>query len=71
MLVFLGVGRAGNSAGSVKSLVVVKLYIPGTLKWGFRKKTGGRSLVTGRSVRNYSWVENQEPVAGEDAMGGM
>lgn len=52
MLVFLGVGRAGNSAGSVKSLVVVKLYIPGTLKWGFRKKTGGRSLVTGRSVRN-------------------
>lgn len=50
---FLGVGRAGNSAGSVKSLVVVKLYW-GTIEWGFRKKTGRRSLVTPRSVRNWS-----------------
>lgn len=48
---FLGMGRAGNSAGSAQSCGFVKLF-SGTIQWSFRKKTCGRSLVTGRSVRN-------------------
>lgn len=49
---FPGVGRAGNSAESVKSPVVVKLYVWGPIELCFTKKSGGRSAVSGRSVRN-------------------